>query len=462
LAAAASRLEFSGEAGKTCCVPSPSAVAAGRILFIGLGKASDVDPLEATRRAAGTALSKMGEHGARSLTFVAPEDSVDFAAAAAQGFRLADYSFDVYRSKPSGAKSKKAKEMAVTVWVGDAVRKAARSDVARAESVAAGVHVARDLGNEPANELTPAKLASEARRIARARSQDGVSIKVLSRKQIQDAGMGALLAVADGSRNEPKLIHMTYKPKGGGGRKRGRRVVVIGKGLTFDSGGISIKPSPGMEDMKFDMCGAAAVVGLFRCLPDLGISHEVHGIIAAAENMPGGAAYRPGDVVKSMSGKTIEIINTDAEGRLTLVDAVTYAQRNLKPDVMVDLATLTGACAVALGPATGIMANDTDLRNALWSASDESGERAWPLPLFPDYRGQLKSRIADVKNLGERTGGALTAGLFIQDWVTEGLPWAHLDIAGSGWSGKETAYCPRGATGTGVRTLARWLGNLGK
>lgn len=209
-----------------------------------------------------------------------------------------------------------------------------------------------------------------------------------------------------------------------------------------------------------DMCGSAAVLGLFRCLPDLGIPQEVHGFIASTDNMPSGSAIKPGDIVRSMSGRTIEVINTDAEGRLTLVDAITQALRT-KPDVVIDLATLTGACAVALGAATGIMSNDRELQDALVASSDATGERAWPLPLFADYEPQLQSEFADVKNVGERYGGALTAGLFIQQWVPEGLPWAHLDIAGSAWTGAELPYCPKGATGIGVRTLAHWLGSLG-
>jgi leucyl aminopeptidase len=236
-------------------------------------------------------------------------------------------------------------------------------------------------------------------------------------------------------------------------------VAVVGKGLTFDSGGISIKPSAGMEDMKFDMCGSAAVVGLFHCLPDLGVAQEVHGFIAATDNMPSGSAIKPGDIVKSMAGRTIEVVNTDAEGRLTLVDAITHALKS-KPDVVIDVATLTGACAVALGAATGIMSNDRALRDALWQASDRAGERAWPLPLFADYRSQVQSDFADIKNVGERFGGALTAGLFIQEWIPEGLPWAHLDIAGSAWSHSDLPNGAKGATGVVVRTLATWLAGL--
>lgn len=209
-----------------------------------------------------------------------------------------------------------------------------------------------------------------------------------------------------------------------------------------------------------DMCGAAAVLGLFRALPALGVPHEVHGMVATCDNMPSGKAYKPGDVVTSRSGRTIEVLNTDAEGRLTLVDALTTAL-TLKPDVIVDLATLTGACAMALGAATGIMSRHEDLLDALLRAADAAGERSWPLPLFADYLPQLDSDVADIKNLGERMAGATTAGLFLSTWVPEDVPWAHLDIAGSAWVAKEQPYCPKGATGTGVRTLARWLRDLG-
>ena len=457
-------VDFAGKRGKSVALAAPAGL--GKIvLFVGLGK--NTDTLEMARRLGGIALGKCSDLGATRLIVVPPHVNGDIAFAVSEGLLLADYEF--IRHKTSGAKASKAKgkkspakpEVLASLILTSEARTSVRSELPLLEALASGVKLARDLGNEPSNILTPAALAAAAVDIARLHAKDGVSCKVLGLKEIEKLGMGSFLAVAKGSREEPKLIHLTYKPPVSRGKDRGvaRRVVLIGKGLCFDSGGISIKPAASMEDMKFDMCGAAAVLGVFRSLPGLGIAHEVHGIVAATENMPGGAAVKPGDIVKSMAGRTIEVINTDAEGRLTLVDALTYSLQ-CKPEVIVDLATLTGACAVALGEASGIMSNDDGLREALCRSSDATGERAWPLPLFDDYKSQLRSDYADVKNLGDRYGGALTAGLFIQEWVPEGMPWAHMDIAGSAWVGKAHAYGPTGATGIGVRTLAHWLKSL--
>jgi leucyl aminopeptidase len=458
---------FTGKEGKSAWFPAPGKGGARAILVVGLGKPRR-DLAEMTRRAAGIALGKAGDLHATRVAFVPPSDDAALAEAAAEGFLLADYKFDRYKTagKTDGAKGAKGAkgatkkkpepETTVTLHVGAAARAHLKKEMPRLEALTAGVKLARDLGNEPSNVMTATRLAESARQVAKDRKDSGLRCDVLNLEQIRARGMGAYLGVASGSREEPRFIHLSWKPK----KPSGRRVALVGKGLCFDSGGISIKPAQNMEDMKFDMCGAAAVIGVFSCLPELGISDEVHGFVAATENMPGGAAVKPGDILKSMAGRTIEVINTDAEGRLTLVDAITFALES-KPDVVIDIATLTGAVAVALGSATGIMSNDDDLRNALWRASDETGERAWPLPLFDDYKTQLKSEYADVKNLGERYGGALTAGLFIQEWVPEGLPWAHLDIAGSAWSDREGAYCPKGATGIAVRTLAHWLRTRG-
>jgi leucyl aminopeptidase len=450
LAAVIRSTSFNGKDGKSVLVPAPRGIGAGALLLVGLGREGR-DLAEATRRAAGTTLTKAGELAARKVAFVPPDGPATLVLAAAEGFHLADYAFTRYKTSSSAKTA-----VSVMVHAPKISLAAAKKGLARVFAVASATKLARDLGNEPANIMTPARLAGAAEDVARLRRKDGVTCEVLDQAAIEKLGMGAYLAVGWGSANKPRFIHLTYVPKGAGKR---RRVALVGKGLCFDSGGISIKPAANMEDMKYDMCGAAAVIALFSCLPDLGVAHEVHGYVAATENMPSGAAVRPGDIVTSMAGRTIEVINTDAEGRLTLVDAITYALRS-KPDVVVDLATLTGACAVALGEATGIMANDDALRDALCDASDAVGERAWPLPLFEDYRSQLKSEHADVKNLGDRYGGALTAGLFLAEWVPRDLPWAHLDIAGSAWVGRDLACCPKGATGIGVRTLAAWLDTL--
>ena len=445
---------FGGGAGKVQGCAAPSGFGASRLLFVGLGREADQEATEQARRFAGQVLGKLGEHGAATAVIAPPDGQAATAAACCEGLLLADYAFTARKGKASKSNGAKAPETTLTVCVSDAARSAAKREVKVLEHVARGTKLARDLGNEPSNVLTPAELAKRAQEIVKGRAQEGLSCKVLGPAEIKKKKMDAFLSVAQGSDLPPRFIHLVYKPKKK--TKDSKRLAIIGKGLTFDSGGISIKPSPGMEDMKYDMCGSAAVLGLFEALPGLGIPHEVHGFVAACDNMPSGKSYKPGDIIGSMAGKTIEVLNTDAEGRLTLVDALTYAL-TVKPDAMVDLATLTGACAVALGTATGIMANDDDLRAALHEASDATGELAWPLPLFPDHAPQLKSHFADLKNLGERFGGALTAGLFLKEFVPDDVPWAHMDIAASAWSGKDGPYTPKGGTGIGVRTLCHWL-----
>ncbi|MEM7248984.1 MAG: leucyl aminopeptidase [Acidobacteriota bacterium] len=458
LRAILSKNAFSGEEGKVRSAPAPDGVEADRILFVGLGKRG-VHPLsEQARRAGGVLLGRLAEHGVTNATVVPPDSDVEAAASMAEGLFLADYSFDTHKSDDGNGK-KTPPTRNVTLALSDEARTGAKAEVAFRRAVARGNHVARDLGNEPSNVLTPVAMAKRAQAIAKEHAENGITCKVLTLADIKKKKMGAFLAVAQGSELEPRFIHLTYTPSAGKGRK-GKTVGVVGKGLTFDSGGISIKPGAGMQDMKFDMCGSAAVLGLFECLPDLGIRHEVHGFIAACDNMPSGGAYKPGDIITSMSGRTIEIHNTDAEGRLTLVDAIHYAL-DIEPDVLVDLATLTGAAAMALGQATAVFTHHDELRDALMAAAAETGERAWPLPMFEDYKSHVKSDVADVKNLGERFAGATSAALFIDAWVPDELPWAHLDIAGSAWIHSDQAYCSTGATGTGVRTLASWLRQLG-
>lgn len=448
---------FGGQAGKARASASPTGFAAPRLLLIGLGRESVQDTVEQARRLGGWSLGKMGEHGASSVVVVPPDGQAATAAGCCEGVILADYAFTARKGKGDGSKPPKAAESTVTVAVSDAARSATKREVKILEDVARGTKLARDLGNEPSNVLTPEELAKRAQAIVRGRASEGLSCKVLGPAEIKKKKMDAFLSVAQGSDLPPRFIHLVYKPKKK--TKDSQRVAIVGKGLTFDSGGISLKPGAGMEDMKYDMCGSATVLGLFEALPGLGCIHEVHGFVAACDNMPSGKSYKPGDIIGSMAGKTIEIINTDAEGRLTLADALTYAQTT-KPDVMIDLATLTGACAIALGGATGIMSTNKDLQDALHEASDATGELAWPLPLFEDFKPQLKSDFADLKNLGDRYGGALTAGLFLGEFVSEDLPWAHMDIAGSGWSAKDGAYTPKGGTGVGVRTLSHWLRGL--
>jgi leucyl aminopeptidase len=280
-----------------------------------------------------------------------------------------------------------------------------------------------------------------------------LKLRIYDRDACRKLGMGAFLGVAAGSEQPPKFIHLTYAP-----RSRARkRVAVVGKGITFDAGGLDLKSAEGMLRMKDDMSGAAAVLGIMHALPRLRPTVEVHGLIAAAENMPSGSAIRPGDVLRAMNGTTIEVGNTDAEGRLTLADALCYANRQVKPDEIIDMATLTGACVVALGPlCAGLFTNEKSLGDRLLAAAEEAGERLWPLPLIEDYREFLKSDIADLNNVGPRGGGAITAGLFLKEFAGS-TPWAHLDIAGPAFSEKDLPLAPKGGTGVAVRTLLSYL-----
>ncbi len=332
-----------------------------------------------------------------------------------------------------------------------------RGDVERGRkigaAIASGHALARNLQALPGNVCTPSYLADIARRLGKAYE---FKVTVLSRAQMAKGEMGALLAVAQGTLQEPRFITLEYRAAG-----RAKPVVFVGKGVTFDSGGISLKPAEKMEEMKYDMSGAAAVLGLFETLAHLKPRANVVGIIPATENLPSGTAIKPGDVVRSLLGKTIEIVNTDAEGRLILCDALAYARR-FKPACVIDAATLTGAVVIGLGHyATGLMANDDHLLEEVRHAGDLGGERCWPLPLWDEYRDQLKSDIADVKNVGGRPAGTITAGWFLREFV-DGFPWAHLDIAGTAWTDSDRPDMAKGPTGTGVRLFTEFvLGRAG-
>jgi leucyl aminopeptidase len=323
----------------------------------------------------------------------------------------------------------------------------ARQGVREGNAIAAGLKLARDLGNLPGNICTPTYLAQQARKLGRSHA---LKVSVLNENRMKTLKMGSLLSVSQGSRQPAKLIVMEY-----GGAKRGDApIVLVGKGLTFDAGGISLKPAGGMEEMKFDMCGGASVFGTLLAIAELKLKVNVVGIVPSSENLPDGAANKPGDIVTSMAGKTIEIINTDAEGRLILCDALTYAER-YQPAAVIDIATLTGACVVALGsPASGLFSNDDELADDLLSAGTESGDRAWRMPVWDDYQAQLKSPYADMANVGGRSAGAVTAACFLARF-TETMKWAHLDIAGTAWAGGKN----KGSTGRPVPLLTRYLIN---
>ncbi len=354
------------------------------------------------------------------------------------------YRFDQCKSEPKPPKRPLKK---LTLLVGDRRRlKTAEHAVEHGRAMALGMNLAKDLGNLPGNLCTPSHLADRARALGRKSRR--LRVKILEEKQMKELGMGALLSVARGSRQPAKLIVMEYR----GGKPNSKPVVLVGKGLTFDAGGISIKPSPAMDEMKYDMCGGASVLGTLAACLELKLPLNVIGVVPAAENLPDGAANKPGDIVTSMSGQTIEILNTDAEGRLILCDALTYCER-FEPAAVIDIATLTGACVIALGKhASGLMSGDDALADEILAAGTHSGDRAWRLPLWEEYQSQLDSNFADMANIGGKGGGTITAACFLSRYARK-FKWAHLDIAGSAWnSGKE-----KGATGRPVPLLTQFL-----
>jgi leucyl aminopeptidase len=408
-----------------------------RLIVSGLGK-KDKFSTEKLRRAAAQVAQRARALDLADLSLVPPPgDRVENTQAAVEGVALALYEYKRYKSK----NSKPLKLHTVRVdGDADAVR--------RGEIYARATCVTRDLVNDPPSVCTPRYLAEAARKI----SKKGISIKILDERQIKKLGMGGLEGVAIGSTEPPRFVHMAYKAPGA--RKT---VAIVGKGITFDSGGLCLKPADGMLNMKDDMSGAGAVIGVFSALAELKPRVNVHGIFAATENMPGGSAYKTRDVLRAMNGKTMEIINTDAEGRLVLADALSYACR-LKPSEIIDLATLTGACVVALGPdMSAIFTANDKLQKGLLAAAKAEGEKIWPLPLENEYMEMIKSDVADMKNSGGRWGGAITAALFLREFVEEGIPWAHLDIAGPALVESDRPYRPAGGTGVMVRTLLRYL-----
>ena len=391
-------------------------------------------------RQAVAAIAAVGKPAAIKRAVVCFVSSASPAAVAAAVQSVAQASYVYTTTKP------KAEARSLTrVVIGVADANAVVDAFAHSTAVVTGVEYAREWGNRPANHATPSLLAGAAKALAK---YPGIQCKVMGPPEVSRLGMGAFMAVAQGSHEPLRLIELRYN----GGDKAQAPVVLVGKGITFDTGGISIKPAPEMDERKFDMCGAASVLGVFRALAELQPSINVVGLIPACENMPDGRAIKPGDVVTSMSGQTIEILNTDAEGRLVLCDALTYAAR-FKPTAVLDIATLTGACVIALGGVrTGMFASDDALANSLMAAGEASDDLCWRMPLDDDYAEGLKTNFADVANVGGRPGGAISAAKFLQRFV-EGVPWAHLDIAGTAWKGGAA----KGATGRPVGLLVHYL-----
>ena len=437
LARALAASRFTGKKGQTLDILAPDGVAADRLVLVGAGKRDAFDTT-AAEHAAAAAYNAVKASGLAALRI---EGLGARAADGALGVKLASYRFDRYRTKEPAEKKPSISSVQV---VADDVD-AARAVFATLSAIGDGVIFTRDLVSEPPNVLFPVEFAARVKALEAL----GLVVEVLGQEEMTRLGMGSLLAVGQGSIRESQLVVIQWK--GGGDAQP---IAFVGKGVTFDTGGISIKPADGMEDMKWDMGGSAAVAGLMHVIAGRKAKANVVGILGLVENMPDGNAQRPGDVVTSMSGQTIEIINTDAEGRLVLADALWYCQDRFKPQFMVDLATLTGAIIISLGnDVSGLFSNNDALSENLLAASKATGEQLWRMPLPPAYEKQIDSMIADVKNTGGRAGGSITAGLFLQRFVNK-VPWAHLDIAGTAWKKPSTdPTIPDGATGFGVRLL---------
>ncbi len=443
---------FAGKVGQVT-ITHPRSGKFHRVLFVGLGK-EDNASLESVRRGTAAGARAASAMGAKSLALKTPLNIGSIseqAQAVAEGVLLGLYRFSGFQSTVP-AKRKLESIYFLVANADDA--KSAEGGLTSGEVFGSSVVFARDLINRPPSDTTPEFMMKEARKLA----GKSVSIKIFNKAQVQKMGMGAFLGVNRGSHQPPYFLHLTYKPAG----KIRRKIGICGKGITFDSGGLSLKPAASMETMKYDMSGAASVFAVFRALSALKPSGvEVHGFTPLTENMPGGNAVKPGDVLRTMRGKTIEVLNTDAEGRLILADALSYASRQ-GLDEVIDIATLTGACVIALGnQIAGIMGTDPKLLNKIKEASVKAGEKLWELPLEADYMPMLKSNVADLKNIGTPgVAGTIMAGLFLKEFVDEKLPWAHLDIASTGWTGSQTALSEPGATGVLIRTLLHHIFSL--
>ena len=442
-------VEFEGKLDQTAEVPSLGRLKAKKLVLLGLGKAAELDGAR-LRASLASCVRGSSSGTTRTLHVALPESELDFRAVG-EGVALGAYRFTKYFT---GERQPKAELAKVTLHLARGAASAAdKKQLELGVAVAAAVAIARDAVNEPPNVLTPEGLAEVARGIAR---KHKLRLKVLDKKAILAAGMNLHYAVGQGSENEPRFIHLSYVPK-----KKHKRIVFVGKGITFDSGGLCIKPAAGMGEMKSDMGGAAAVLGMIAAVATVRPDVEVHAIVAAAENMPDGAAYRPADIFTSLDGKTVEIINTDAEGRLVLADALTYATR-LKPDIIIDAATLTGAALVALGKTcSAFYATEDELARALERAARSAGEQFWRMPLLEELGEQLKSDVADLKHTADRWGGSISAALFLREFVGK-CPWIHCDVAGPVLAERAKGMYPKGGTGHPVLTFLNFVEQAGR
>lgn len=441
---------FTGADGSSLLYSTAGMLPAAHILLVGLGQDKDIDN-NSWRKASARARREASTIGAQdiALFFSAGKEPEERAGAAIEGALLASYRFTKYRSNSNPAVDIKT----LTIFR-PGLRHSAGYDKAilLAQQAVAGVFLARDLVNEPPSIATATFLGAQAERVCRGR---GLSVEVWGKRKIAAMKLAGLLAVNRGSQEEPKFIVMHYKPL----RRARKKIALVGKGITFDSGGLSLKPSKSMETMKLDMAGGAAIIATMSRLPYLRPDIEVTGYVPTTDNLPGANAQKPGDVICYLNGKTIEVLNTDAEGRLILADALALAARQ-RPDYMINLATLTGACMVALGSGVaGLFSNNQELADRLLNCSEDAGEKLWRLPLVKEYREMIKSSVADMKNIGGAHGGAIIAALILQEFVAD-VPWAHLDIAGPAFAESDQVICPKGGTGFGVRTMLKFITSL--
>jgi leucyl aminopeptidase len=447
LAEAAQVAEFEGKGGSELTLHTHGKLAAPRLVLLGVGAKAKFEK-DAARHAASRAV-KAGERAkVKSVSLVLPELSETHLEAAAEGAQLGAYKFDKYLS------DKKPRKTGTLELVLDAAAtKAQKAAIQLGTELGDTVNLARDLVNEPGGVIYPQTLADAATTVAK---EGKLKVQVLGRRQLQALKMEMFLGVAQGSAHEPKMIHLSWEPPAKKGAKKQKPLILVGKAVTFDSGGLSLKPADSMMTMKCDMGGGAAVIAAMRAVALLKPSFPVHGLIGAAENMPSGTAQRPGDVVRARNGKTVEVLNTDAEGRLVLGDVLSYAVEQ-DPAAIIDLATLTGAIGIALGPyTTGLYATDESLAKEILDGAKLAGEELWRMPLTEHLKELIKSPVADLKNTGGRLGGSITAALFLKEFVGS-VPWAHLDIAGPAFIEKDRGYDARGGTGHGVRTLVELI-----
>ena len=446
--------DFTGKQDETTLLYTRGSFPSKRIILSGLGEAEKFSA-DSMRRAVAAACRRASDLKIGSIAASLDDEfgdlTIDQASEAlAEGFMLSGYYFDRY--KADEGKKPRVKELHVYVddRAGRAKLRNVKESLEAAETVCEAVLLARDLSCAPANLVTPAAMTRKAFEL----SAPNLKVKALGPSEMKKLGMNAVLCVAQGSNEPASFIIMEYAGK----RGSDERIVIAGKAITFDSGGISLKPAEKMEEMKADMSGGAAVIAVMKAVAALKLPVNIVGLVPAAENLPGGKAYKPGDMIKTMSGLTVEVISTDAEGRMLLADALTYAAK-YKPAALIDIATLTGACHVALGDnVCGMFSNDERLKSLLVEASSQTGEKVWELPLVDEYRELIKSNVADLKNTGGRFGGAITAALFLNRFAGD-VPWAHLDIAGPAWSSSAKGYVPMGATGFGVRLLVSFVKN---